>query len=291
MSPLLTLGVDVGGTSIKTSAVDEAGEARDVLRTPTPADDPSGEKTAAVVVELIVRYIVQHDIAAIGLAVPGVVNEFTGTVVSAVNLRWTDLPFRRMVEAHLELPLAFGQDVRTGAFAEATLGAARDRGSSVFMPIGTGISIGIIVEGIPLVAGGWAGEIGQLPVLAADDGQHFRPLESVASASAIARRIGCTTAKDAADMVARGHPHAVRVWGDAIEALADAIAWITGVVGAEVIVIGGGIGQAGTLLLDPLTRAVDQRLGVLRRPTIVPAAFGDLATTIGASLLAQRQLR
>lgn len=291
MSPPLALGIDVGGTSIKTSAVDEAGEARGILRTPTPADDPTGEKTAAVVVELIAGHAARRDIAAIGLAVPGVVNEFTGTVVSAVNLGWTDLPFRRMVEAHLDLPLAFGQDVRTGAFAEATLGAARDRGVSVFMPIGTGISIGIIVDGVPLASGGWAGEVGQLPVMAKDDRQDFPSLESVASASAIADRIGCATAKEAAELVRQGDPQAVRVWGSAIEALADAIAWTTGVVGAEIIVIGGGLGEAGALLLDPLARAVDRRLGVLRRPAIVPAVFGDLATMIGAGLLAQRQLR
>lgn len=306
MSQPFTLGIDVGGTSIKTSVVDEAGEAGHVLRTPTPVADPTGEQTAAVVVELISRHVGLHDIAAIGLAVPGVVNEFTGTVVSAVNLGWADLPFRRMVEAHLDLPLAFGQDVRTGAFAEATLGAARDRGVSVFMPIGTGISIGIIVEGVPLSSAGWAGEIGQLPVPATDDHQDFRSfeppslerpslerptLESVASASAIANRIGCATAEDAAELVRQRDPRAVRVWHSAVDALADAIAWTTGVVGAEVVVIGGGLGEAGPLLLDPLSRAVDRRLGGLRRPMIVPAAFGDLATTIGAGLLAQRQLR
>lgn len=296
MSPPLALGIDVGGTSIKTSVVDETGEASGVLRTPTPADDPTGEKTAAAVAELISRQVDRHDVAAIGLAVPGVVNEFTGTVVSAVNLGWTDLPFRRMVEGHLDLPLAFGQDVRTGAFAEASLGAARDRGVSVFMPIGTGISIGIIVEGVPLSSGGWAGEIGQLPVMTADDRGELRSLErpsleSVASASAIAERIGCATAKDAAELVRQRDPQAVRVWRSAVDALADAIAWTTGVVGAEVVVIGGGLGEAGPLLLDPLSRAVDRRLGVLRRPAILPAVFGDLATTIGAGLLALRQLR
>lgn len=301
MSPSLALGIDVGGTSIKTSVVDETGKASSVLRTPTPADDPTGEKTAAAVAELISRQVDRHVVAAIGLAVPGVVNEFTGTVVSAVNLGWTDLPFRRMVEGHLDLPLAFGQDVRTGAFAEASLGAARDRGVSVFMPIGTGISIGIIVEGVPLSSGGWAGEIGQLPVMTADDRGELRSLErpplerpsleSVASASAIAERIGCATAKDAAELVRQRDPQAVRVWHSAVDALADAIAWTTGVVGAEVVVIGGGLGEAGPLLFDPLSRAVDRRLGVLRRPAIVPAAFGDLATTIGAGLLALRQLR
>lgn len=289
--PTRTLGIDVGGASIKTATVDEAGKAKDVQRTPTPKDDPTGEQTAATVVDVIARHAKRHEIAAVGLAVPGVVDELAGTVVSAVNLGWVDVPFQRMVEAHLDLRLAFGQDVRTGAFAEATLGAARDRRVSVFMPIGTGISIGIIVEGVPLASGGWAGEVGQLPVMATDDRRELRSLESVASASAIAGRIGCATAKDAAALVTRGDPLATRVWGDAVEALADAISWITGVVGAEVIVIGGGLGEAGPMLLEPLALSVDRRLSGLRRPAIVPAVFGDLATTIGAGLLAQRQLR
>lgn len=291
MTSPLSLGIDVGGTSIKASAVDNDGNAYAVQRRRTPADDASGEKTAAIVAELVAEYSRRRGVAAVGLAVPGVVDEGAGTVVSAVNLNWTNVPLRSMVEKLIRLPLAFGQDVRTGAFAEAMKGASSHcRGVSAFVPIGTGIAAGIIVDGVPLSSGGWAGEIGQIAVASTPErsGIHPATLESVASTAAIARRIGCTDAKEAADMVRGGDDLAVRVWMDAVDAIAESLAWTTSVIGAEVIVIGGGLAEAGAILLDPLVHALNARLGALRRPEVVAATFGDQAATIGAGLLAHR---
>lgn len=287
----LALGIDVGGTSIKASAIDRTGRAREVFRRPTPSNDTNGELTATAVVELIEQHTAQHEIGAVGLAVPGVVDEAAGVVVHAINLGWRDLAILEMVklnlvERHVGLPIAFGQDVRTGAIAEATAGAASGSGVSVFMPIGTGISIATVVNGIPLALGPWAGEIGQIAMATREGGP--TPLELVASASAIARRVGCATAAEVAERVLHSDPRAELVWNDAIEAIADALAWTTAITGAEVIVVGGGLGEAGALLLDPLARAVEARVGVLPTPTVVAAAFGDLSTTVGAGLLAHR---
>ncbi|GAA3733459.1 ROK family protein [Leifsonia bigeumensis] len=290
MSQPLTLGIDVGGTSIKCSAIDPSGESQQVLRMPTPKDDRSGSETASVVTGLIERILADHDIAAIGLAVPGIVDEPSGTVISAVNLGWQDVSFRSLIEQHVDRPIAFGQDVRTGALAEARLGAARGFPVSVFLPIGTGVSIGTVIDGVPVASGGWAGELGQLPV--GRPGEAHRPsVESLASASAIANRAGCTSAIDAAEKVRQGDPLAVRVWTEAVDALADALAWTIGVTGAEIIVVGGGLGSAGRLLLDPLEAGLDARLGVLRRPVVAAAAFGDLSTMVGAGLIAHDLLR
>jgi glucokinase len=286
MSQPRALGIDVGGTTIKSATVDTAGRTGEVHRTPTPRDDPTGERTVEAIAGLVARQAAGQELAAIGLAAPGIVDEEAGTVISAVNLGWSGLPLRRLVEDRVGHPLAFGQDVRTGALAEASLGAARDHPVSVFLPIGTGVSIAVTVGGKALASGGWAGEIGQLLVRTAG-GEGVR-LESIASASAIAAVSGCASAEDAASLVERGDPRATSAWNAAVEALADAIAWTTAVVGADAVVIGGGLGEAGALLLEPLGRAVDRRLGALRRPALVPAAFGELATTVGAGLLAHR---
>lgn len=290
MTPSLTLGIDVGGTSIKAATVDGAGGAHAQRRIATPADDASGEKTAAIVAELVDEFSRDHRLASVGLVVPGIVDEASGVVVNAVNLGWRNVPLRAMVSRNIPLPLAFGQDVRAGAYAEAAEGAARGRGVCVFVPIGTGIAAGIIVNGCPLSSGGWAGEIGQIEVTSTPERarSHSQKLESLASASAIARRIGCVDAKAAAELVRGGDEHAVRVWHDAVDAIAEALAWTTSVVGAEVIIIGGGLAEAGPVLLDPLVRALGSRLGVLRRPEVVTATFGDQAAIIGAGLLAHQ---
>lgn len=295
MSQPLTLGVDVGGTSIKCSAIDPSGESRQVLRMPTPKDEASGAQTASVVIGLIDRIraaddMKDHDIAAIGLAVPGIVDEASGTVVSAVNLGWQDVGFRALVAQGVDRPVAFGQDVRTGALAEARLGAARGYPVSVFLPIGTGVSIATVIDGTPLASGGWAGELGQLPIGRPGDVDRA-PVESLASASAIAARTGCSSALEAAERVRQGDPLAVRVWTEAIDALADALAWTVGVTGAGIVVVGGGLGTAGRLLLDPLEAALGARLGSLRRPVVAGAAFADLSTMVGAGLIAHDLVR
>jgi glucokinase len=295
MSQPLALGIDVGGTSIKCSVIDPSGESREPLRIATPGDDPSGAKTAEAVVGLIDRALgieesAAEEVVAVGLAVPGIVDEDAGVVVRAVNLGWQDVGFRDLVAGRIRLPVAFGQDVRTGALAEARLGAARGAPVAVFVPIGTGMSIATIVDGRPLVAGGWAGEIGQLPIGLPGDAD--RPsLESIASASAIAARTGTDSALDAAERVRRGEPLALRVWTEAVGALADALAWTVGVTGAEVIVVGGGLGSAGSLLLEPLEAALAERLGTLRRPILAGSAFGDLSAVVGAGLLAHDLVR
>lgn len=290
MTSTLALGIDVGGTTIKAAAVDVEGRLQAQRRMPTPVDDAQGEKTAAIVAELIEDFGRSHQLDAVGLVVPGVVDETSGVVITAVNLGWEDLPLRSMVAPLTPLPLYFGQDVRSGAYAEATKGAARGHtGVVAFVPIGTGIAAGIIVDGVPLSAGGWAGEIGQLELAAstARPGQPV-PLEAVASASAIARRIGCADAKAAADLVGSGDERAIRIWNDAVEALAESLAWMTAIAGVETIIIGGGLAESGSVLMDPLERALAARLGLLRHPRLVTAAFGDQAAIVGSGLLAHR---
>ena len=286
----LTLGIDVGGTSIKCSAIDPSGESRDVLRMPTPRGDIDGVRTASAVAGLIKRVSTEHRIAAVGVAVPGIVDEASGTVLSAVNLGWTQVGFRELVEGSTRIPVAFGQDVRTGALAEARLGAARGYPVSVFLPIGTGVSIATVIDGVPLASGGWAGELGQLPI--GRPGEVDRAsIESLASAAAIAARTHSASALEAAERVRQGDPVAVRVWAEAIDALADALAWTVAVTGAGIVVVGGGLGSAGRLLLDPLDAGLAARLGSLRRPVVAGAAFAARSTLVGAGVLAPAHQR
>ncbi|WOF23153.1 ROK family protein [Microbacterium betulae] len=290
MSPAgggMSCGVDVGGTTVKALLVDDGVVVRE-HRAPTPVPDTDGSRVVSAVARAVTA-LDPPEGTPIGVAVPGVVDEERGTAILSANIGFRDAPLAAALTAVLDRPVAFGQDVRAGALAERHSGAARDAaGPVVFVPVGTGVAAAILIGETALVSGGWAGEIGQQLIAA---GPHAgRRVEEVASASALARRAHAPDARAVAVRVAEGDPDAVAAWTDTVETLADALAGLTTAVGAATIVVGGGLSEAGPLLLDPLAVALARRLPGLRMPRVVAARHGDRAGAIGAALLASRLL-
>jgi glucokinase len=284
------LGVDVGGTDIKAALLD--GDAPLDFRTvPTPS-------TPAEIVDAIAGLAAELGEAhGIGLAVPGVVDEERGVAVWSENLNWSDVPFAALVRDRCGLPTVLGHDVRTGAIAESRAGAARGLDDVVYLSIGTGIAAGIVLGGRVHAGGGYAGEIGHTPAAGHDEpcacgGRGC--LEAIASAAAIARRYTARSgrpAAGAAEVLEAGDADALAVWNEALDALADALAWIASVLAPEAVVIGGGLSRAGAALLDPLNERIPRRLTFQRVPRLVPAALGERAGCIGAALLALDSVR
>ncbi|MBA8989207.1 glucokinase [Curtobacterium pusillum] len=290
----VVLGVDVGGTGIKARLTDDDGLVLDETRVPTPREDPDATRLAARVAELATQALRHGPLDAIGLVTPGVVDDRAGTVVLAVNLGWNDVPVRERVRAALtsrgiDVPIAFGHDVRAGALAETSdADAALTRGSVAFVPVGTGLASALVVDGSVVPGDGWAGEIGQVRI---PFGPHTGlRVEEIASAGGVARRSGSPTAHEAMLRVRSGDPVATAVWDECVAVLADALVWTTAVAGCHTIVVGGGLAESGPLLFDPLTVAVAERLAGLRVPALVPARHGDAAGAIGAGLLARRAI-
>jgi glucokinase len=236
------------------------------------------------------------DPIAAGVAVPGVVDDERGIAVWSSNVGFRDVPLRDLVADRLGLPAALGHDVRAGGMAEARLGAGRAERHVLFMAIGTGIAAAHVVDGKTLAgAHGAAGEVGHVVVRPGGPscgcGQHGC-LESVASAAAIGRRyaelsgIAGAAASDVAARSVAGEPLAATVWRDAVEALADGLLTAQALYDAAVVVLGGGLAEAGETLLAPLRFALDQRVTFHPMPRIVRAALGDTAGCLGAALLA-----
>jgi glucokinase len=117
-------------------------------------------------------------------------------------------------------------------------------------------------------------------------------LESVASAAAIGRRyaelsgVEGAAAFDVAARAAAGEALATAVWTEAVEALADGLLTAQALYDAGIVVVGGGLAEAGEALLAPLRVALDQRITFHRIPSLVRAALGDNAGCLGAALLA-----
>ncbi|WP_214106648.1 ROK family protein [Acrocarpospora catenulata] len=304
------VAMDVGGTFIKGAVVTgmiTAGRPPAVRRWATGADGGvTGEellgRIAAVARELIGRCREEEGAApaAVGVAIPGLVEEERGRSVRSVNLGWRDLEVRQRLEKDLGIPVRVCHDVRAGGVAEARAGAATGRGTAAFVPVGTGIAAALLTGGRPMPGAHFAaGEIGHLPVRA---GTIPCPcgrkgcIEAVASASAIARRYREMTGTDAtaaqvADLAAGGSDPARRIWDDAVQALADGLSFLTHTFDPEVVVIGGGLAKAGPRLLAPLREAMRARaLDEHHLPQVVPAAFSDHAGCAGAALLARETI-
>jgi glucokinase len=221
-----------------------------------------------------------------------VIDEDAKIVTTAENLGWTDLPLGDMVAARFALPVAFGQDVRAGALAEWRLGAGRGQRDMAFIAVGTGVATAVIVDGMLVRAGGYAGEIGHGGSLTGErcvcGGRGC--LETYASGAAIARQYtqvtgvavdgarGVLTAAEAGDGAAQA------VWGRAVDGLAQCISDTVRLLGTPRVVVGGGVIAAGEALMGPLSAAVRARLTVHRVPELVPAALGGDAGLYGAGL-------
>ncbi|OKI10350.1 sugar kinase [Streptomyces sp. CB02923] len=235
--------------------------------------------------------------AAVGVVVPGIVDDARGIAVYSANLGWRDVPLRTLLSERLGgVPVALGHDVRTGGLAEGRIGAGRGADRFLFVPLGTGIAGAIGIEGrIEAGAHGSAGEIGHIVVRpggpACSCGQRGC-LEKLASAAAVGRAWAeaCgdpkATAADAAKAVESGDARARAVWQEAVDALADGLVTSLTLLDPHTLIIGGGLAEAGDTLFEPLREAVRERVTFQRLPLIVPAALGDAAGCLGAGLLA-----
>ncbi|TQS29075.1 ROK family protein [Microbispora sp. KK1-11] len=289
------VALDVGGTSMKGGLVTRGGEVTVLAGRPTGREqgpDAVVEAVRAYVGEIAdlgrSRYGVEP--AGVGLAVPGIVT--ASSAVYSANIGWRDVPAEAFTPPGV--PARLGHDVRTGGLAESVFGAGRDVADFLFLPIGTGIAGAVVLRGEPYGgAHGWGGEIGHASVWPAGEkcacGQ-IGCLETYASASAVARRFtvrsGSTaTAKEVVGLAVAGDPVAAEVFGEAIEALAIALASYVLVLDPALIVIGGGLAEAGAALFEPLRERLAGRLSFREPPPVRPAALGPRAGMLGAALL------
>ncbi|MFI1032017.1 ROK family protein [Streptomyces sp. NPDC020951] len=295
------IALDVGGTGMKAALVGADGTLLHRARRAT-----GRERGPDAVVAGILDFAAdlhEHGVeefgepaSAAGVAVPGIVDETNGVASYAANLGWRNVPLRELLAARLGVPVALGHDVRTGGLAEGRIGAGRGADRFLFVALGTGIAGAIGVEGrVEAGAHGFAGEIGHIVVRPGGTpcpcGQHGC-LERFASAAAVSEAWAAACgdpeadAADCAKAVASGDPNAVRVWQGAVDALADGLVTALTLLDPRVLVIGGGLAEAGETLFTPLREALRRRVTFQKLPETVPAALGDSAGCLGAGLLA-----
>lgn len=297
------VALDVGGTRIKTALISHDGTPQRVETVPT---DRGRGPDAVVehVLDVAARRCEEEAVGgrpprAVGLTLPGIVDESSGVAEFSANVGWRDVPIGDLLARRLGVPAALCHDVRAAGLAEARLGAGTELAgapSFVFVAIGTGIGGVLVLDGRAYTgAHHRAGEIGH--VVVAPDGPSCGCgargcVETLASARAVerryARRSG-TTGVDAAGVarrVADGDPEAAEVWADAVHALARGLMTCVTLVDPGLVVIGGGLSDAGATLLEPLAEALAARARFQVPPRLEITRLGELAGCQGAGLAA-----
>lgn len=298
-----TIGVDIGGTKVLGGVVGAQGAVLARIRRSTPDRSLAPSVVEDSIVGLVDELRVSHEVSAVGVGAAGFVDP-NGTVLFAPHLSWRDEPLQAVLESRLGIPVVVDNDANTAARAEMRFGSGRGYQQAVCVTLGTGIGGAVVLDGQPLRgAQGIAGEFGHMQMVPGG-----RPCEcgqagcweQYCSGKALAR--AAREAGSPSEVVAGPEITAAANLGAAwaLAAFSEVGAWLgvglaslVSALDPQVVVIGGGLADAGDLLLAPARTAFAARLpgGKHRsQPPILRANLGADAGFIGAADLARTSL-
>ncbi|GFN24087.1 ROK family protein [Thermanaeromonas sp. C210] len=302
------LGIDIGGTSIKAGIVSREGRVLAKSQIPT-----AKEAGVAGVLDRVTKLVDALrsqagpdglPLAAAGVGVPGSVEVDRGLVRLAPNLGWRDVPLREKLQDLLKVPVIVDNDAHMAALGEMWQGAGRGYRDILMITLGTGIGSALILNGaVHRGVFGYGAEMGHVKVL--KDGPLCRCggrgcLETLASATAMVSLAGCELergypsllsgrtrleAREIVEGAAKGDVLSREVLNAAAHYLGTALANAALLVGPAVIIIGGGVAQAGDVVLTPIREAFAEALGAwqVNPVPILAAQLGNDAGFIGAA--------
>lgn len=312
---MLYIGIDVGGMSIKAGLVDEEGN---IL---FKHSCPTGVERGYVAV---IRDIAQlglatvekagrrmDEVKAIGIGIPGIMDQRTGIIPFCTNLAWHDVPIIEEMKQYTDLPVYVDNDATVAGLAESVKGVSAGTQNSVFITLGTGVGGGVVLNGkVFSGAHGVATEIGHmvtvaggLPCTCGKRGCW----ERYASATALIRagrvlcaeKPSCTlmkhvdgdirtiTAKDVIDLAMAGDADCVKIFDDYIYHLVVGLTNLINVYDPEVIVLGGGVSHCGDFLLNAVRSLLPKYVFFKSMPyaRVELASLTNDAGIIGAAML------
>lgn len=272
-------GVDIGGTSIKLGLFDTQGSCVDKWSIPTNKEDNGASILADIAAtiqdKMNEKSLTTDMVIGAGVGVPGPVENDT-TVIRCVNIGWGVVNVGEQLSAALNIKVKVANDANIAALGEQFKGGGEGHRNIVMVTLGTGVGGGIILDGNILSgANGAAGEIGHIRMV--DDEEDICGcgnkgcLEQYASATGIVRMtkklldqdkdcqsvlksIEDFTAKDIFDAAKAGDQVGLKAVDDLGNMLAKALAAVSGTIDPEAYVIGGGVSNAGAILIDAIKK-------------------------------------
>ncbi|MGQ9621843.1 MAG: ROK family protein [Candidatus Caldatribacteriaceae bacterium] len=318
----LFIGIDLGGTNTKIALVDGDGAILERSVIPTKAMRDAEEvldDIAREAIQLRQRFEARgFKVLAAGIGVPGLIDWKTGVGILLPNFpgKWRGVPVKEWLEKRLEVPVAVINDVRAITLAEKRFGAGKNVQSLVMVAIGTGIGGGVVIDGeLYIGKDGSAGEFGHITVepsgVRCGCGNRGC-LEAYASGPAMVAQalralvqqndtlirdlvgddLARVTPKVIAEAAKMGDSVALEIIERSGAYIGQALSCICVVVNPEMIVIGGGVAQAGELLFESICKGLRERLFMVPVDTMefVPAELGLDAGVVGTATWAKERL-
>ena len=309
------IGIDLGGTNIAAGVVSEDGALLCKTSVSTGASRAAEEIVAdmarAAQQCLAGSGFSPAQIDAVGVGVPGAVNDAEGMVLFTSNLDWRNLPLSDMLARRLGLPVHLGNDADCAALGETVAGCGKEYESALMITLGTGVGGGLVshrklftgLSGVGIEPGHFTLVAGGIPCGCGSRGC----FEVYASATALIRQtreamithrdsalwdqvdsVEQVTAKTPFDAAALGDPVARAVLDQYQEYLAAGIGGIVNLFRPHAVIIGGGVGNQGETLLVPLRKKLKKYCYAsqyIEPPKLISASLGNDAGIIGAALL------
>ncbi len=297
------IGVDLGGTKIAAGLVDADGTLRTVETTRTPSEPAHIPQAVA---ELVDRLRADETVVGVGIGAAGFVDADRATVRFAPNIDWRDEPLAAQVAALVDLPVVVENDANAAAWGEFRFGAGSDAQDLLFITLGTGVGGGIVLAG-SLVRGahGMGAEVGHLRVvpdglecgcgqrgcieqygsgtaLVREARRHAASGAPEAAALAeLARRDGGIDGRGVTSVAREGDALARRLLADAGRWTGEAIASLVAILDPAVIAVGGGVAEAGDLVMEPMSVAFSSHLTARAHRTVPELRRASLGTDAG----------
>jgi glucokinase len=320
LPPLLTCGIDIGGTKVAAGVIGPEGEVLARSRANTPDRSRSPQVVEDVIAELVLDLADEYDVHAVGVGAAGFVDAARATVLFSPHLSWRREPLREALSSRLRLPVVVENDANAAAWAEWRFGAGRGEDQLVCVNLGTGIGGAVITNGA-LQRGkyGMAGEFGHMQVVV---GGHRCECgnrgcwEQYASGNALVREARELAAAESpvaqgvrgvvdgdldhitgpliTQLARDGDPMAAELFEDVGRWLGVGLANLAASYDPGTMVVGGGVSEAGDLLLRPAQDAFRRHLtgrGFRPEAPIVRAELGNDAGMVGAGDLARQVAR
>lgn len=314
------VGIDLGGTNVKTAIVDRDGKI--IVEDSRPTAPPGQpEKVADDMVRAIETVVEQsgldkEQVLGIGIGCPGTVDPNSGVVIYSNNLDWHEFPLGDVLQDKTRMPVFMGNDANVAALGEVMAGSAKDAESAVVITLGTGVGSGVIFNSTILTGyNSGAAEFGHMVIV--KDGEQCTCgrrgcLEAYAAAPGLIRDtkramqanpeslmwkvcpdIDKVDGRTSFDAKAMGDAVATKVVEDYVGYLACGLANIINGLQPEIVSLGGGVANQGENLLVPLREKVFEEVygGKGEKHTrIESCTLGYKAGIIGAAMLAATQM-
>jgi glucokinase len=312
---MFIIAVDIGGTSFRVALADQEGRLLARNAEPTrPQEGPAiGIQRLKNAIRKTASSISFKEVAGIGVGAAGPINPQKGVILTPPSLpTWRDVPLKEELQKEFQIPVWMENDADLAALGEHRFGAGRGFDRLIYITVSTGIGGGIITNGELLRGCSLSvAEIGHMvvdpdgPVCNCGGKGH---LEAVASGTAIARMaaerisqgdlssisllvrgdLSMVTAETVVKAAGQGDMTAQAVIHRAGTSLGMAVVSLIHIFDPEVVIIGGGVSNAGEWILKPIREVITQRAmpDFKNRARMVRSALGDDSVILGAVALA-----